>query len=99
MRISDWSSDVCSSDLHDPDRQIAFLERERIAMLARTAGGHRRADAADDGAGDLDQRPHRRDADHARAEAAYIHRQSVVLGKSVSERVDLGGCATIHKKQ
>src|SRR3546814_19147676 len=27
MRISDWSSDVCSSDLLDPDEPIARLQR------------------------------------------------------------------------
>src|SRR3546814_18808002 len=40
MRISDWSSDVCSSDLTDPDRvDEVFLDRavakasERLAVL------------------------------------------------------------------
>src|SRR3546814_5100899 len=41
MRISDWSSDVCSSDLPDPERpqrefvgQQVSLDRRRIAVLA-----------------------------------------------------------------
>src|SRR3546814_7477411 len=53
MRISDWSSDVCSSDL-------------------RTAGRHRRTDTAEYRPRDLDQRPDRRDRDHARSEEANI---------------------------
>src|SRR3546814_10375311 len=53
MRISDWSSDVCSSDLqkHDQWRQI---ERAEI--------GHDLADRAIDRIGDLLERvPHRAD--------------------------------------
>src|SRR3546814_2573232 len=34
MRISDWSSDVCSSDLQDPDRVAAFLMRLLFTMFA-----------------------------------------------------------------
>src|SRR3546814_8436670 len=36
MRISDWSSDVCSSDLGDP-RRIASLVRRKI-LLQRCSG-------------------------------------------------------------
>src|SRR3546814_15428025 len=56
LRISDWSSDVCSSDLHDDDLVIAQLvDREFVA---------------DAGAERLDQRSHllrRDDAVEARA--------------------------------
>src|SRR3546814_6963402 len=38
MRISDWSSDVCSSDLIAAERHVALLEDRRPR--------HRRADAA-----------------------------------------------------
>src|SRR3546814_21158682 len=72
MRISDWSSDVCSSDL-------------------RTAGRHRRTDTAEYRPRDLDQRPDRRDRDHASSEEANIgaenrirQRLGIELGRSSS---------------
>src|SRR3546814_2028091 len=34
MRISDWSSDVCSSDLPDVDVRIAGEHREHVAAQA-----------------------------------------------------------------
>src|SRR3546814_8011331 len=37
MRISDWSSDVCSSDLAQPPAQ--FLRRERLLLVARREAG------------------------------------------------------------
>src|SRR3546814_10209576 len=58
MRISDWSSDVCSSDL---------------AALAHLGGGEGGPDAADDGAKDFEQGPDRRDAYGARADEARLH--------------------------
>src|SRR3546814_12509416 len=82
MRISDWSSDVCSSDL---------VEADRLAI------GHRV----------LDDRPHQLRIFLGLAEAARVRnlrpeavldRKSVVEGKSVSVRVDLGGRRIIKKK-
>src|SRR3546814_4819223 len=32
MRISDWSSDVCSADLAEPGRKIALLAEEQVAI-------------------------------------------------------------------
>src|SRR3546814_13453305 len=47
MRISDWSSDVCSSDLHDPDEEggdhrIDALGRDRAVEVGeqRAAQAH-----------------------------------------------------------
>src|SRR3546814_8219383 len=34
MRISDWSSDVCSSDLHAADEQIAIAEKASAEITA-----------------------------------------------------------------
>src|SRR3546814_8323590 len=74
LRSSDWSSDVCSSDLdlsrsrQDPQRQARAHQR-----LRRTEEND--AAATDRGRGT-----------HGRQD-----RKSVVSGKSVSERVDLGG--------
>src|SRR3546814_7618655 len=50
MRISDWSSDVCSSDLlphaHDPDLGTSFLAADRDAaadVVRRLSGTDRQA--------------------------------------------------------
>src|SRR3546814_7244167 len=90
MHISDWSSDVCSSDLeicgtHDIVAGAGdVLERDRRSRLT---GGERQA----------------RDAAFERRDALFEHvaedRKSVVSGKSVSGRVDLGGGRVIKKKR
>src|SRR3546814_10571239 len=73
MRISDWSSDVCSSDLTIRARSGPFdmdpAAKDRIESI-----------------GDIDLDSIKRD------------RKSVVEGKSVSVRVDLGGRRIIKKK-
>src|SRR3546814_20981864 len=99
MRISDWSSDVCSSDLgvHRPGAaQAAFrlgdLRRRRLDPGPDLR--HGAADAAGDAAGAggaFDLR--RRDPGPDRGA-----RKRVVSGKSVSVRVDLGGSRIIEKK-
>src|SRR3546814_11112198 len=39
MRISDWSSDVCSSDLRPPPSRFAVIERGgRLVIVDRTTG-------------------------------------------------------------
>src|SRR3546814_2449720 len=93
MRISDWSSDVCSSDLAglDPveDERVALGFRHPDIGLGVDFEIDRAALAkfvADDIAGALP--------------AALVgeDRKSVVSGKSVSVRVDLGGRRIIKKK-
>src|SRR3546814_13780173 len=96
MRISDWSSDVCSSDLvAEVPRGALFAEgpadRRRHPRLRhdrrrrpRPARPARRARPEAD-AGPLRRRLHGEDED----------RKSVVQGKSGSERVDPGGRRTI----
>src|SRR3546814_14443776 len=90
MRISDWSSDVCSSDLalrdlrRDPaagraDRGTAHRLGLAHSLRARRAARARRLSAP--------PRPRRKD------------RKSVVSGKSVSVRVDLGVRRIIKKKK
>src|SRR3546814_19466981 len=108
MRISDWSSDVCSSDLgllfdrtqahqhgargdavvdvvHDLGHPAAGLRGQR--RLAHRLH-HAVPGAALSGRGIGD--------DH-RLEALDRDRKSVVWGKSVSVRVDLGGRSSIKK--
>src|SRR3546814_1051916 len=46
MRISDWSSDVCSSDLDDAAHSRRDDEVDRVPQLARQLGGERRGEAA-----------------------------------------------------
>src|SRR3546814_17107592 len=89
MRISDWSSDVCSSDLLEA-RPVtthrtsiptlgAFLFLSAAAAAgAQTSGAPARATFP---------------APHLEAD-----RKSVVSGKSVSERVDPGGRRLLKKK-
>src|SRR3546814_13283447 len=76
MRISDWSSDVCSSDLRrHASGMPGGLRRGRRTLghcAAPRPGGH---------------------------PAFHGDRKSVVWGKSVSVRVDLGGRRIIKKKR
>src|SRR3546814_19117633 len=105
MRISDWSSDVCSSDLARHDRRLAQhhfaaapvlavdLDHRTLEHLAYARGQR----------GRLGQVEHRvlvaagalRRGLHRRRQAG--DRKSVVWGKSVSVRVDLGGGRLIKK--
>src|SRR3546814_20691742 len=87
MRISDWSSDVCSSDLHDgvdllgggpvglwDDGTPPPTDPVQAARIGLSAGA---------------EHPWR----------WYVaDRKSVVSGKSVSVRVDLGGLRIIKNK-
>src|SRR3546814_16905111 len=66
MRISDWSSDVCSSDL------CTRAPASMVASASTTAS--------------------------VRVASSPIDRKSVVSGKSVSVRVDLGGRRFIEKQ-
>src|SRR3546814_18241477 len=93
MRISDWSSDVCSSDLpeHLLDGFRAVL-RDGDAVAMRTLHGGRAAGVEVFG----DAVPENR---RQHAGIVAIDRKSVVEGKSVSVRVDLGGRRIIKKKK
>src|SRR3546814_19721868 len=93
MRISDWSSDVCSSDLLDDpvmktDQHVASFAAQ-IEGCGRAAGQHcQRSDQqSDHGVSSGFMNARNRD------------RKSVVEGKSVSVRVDLGGRRIIKKKK
>src|SRR3546814_7949139 len=104
MRISDWSSDVCSSDLRFEVAQI-FVSAPILGEFDR--GAHQMALMAFElglqpfekregvGGGAGEPRDHL-----AVAELADLagDRKSVVAGKSVAVRVDLGGRRIIKKK-
>src|SRR3546814_6099213 len=103
MRISDWSSDVCSSDLDDGAR----------LRLPRRAGGpgrrRRRADALrrqSREAGPAAGREHRAGGQggllplvRSAGTCRFPDRKSVVSGKSVSVRLDLGVRRILKKKK
>src|SRR3546814_17732141 len=102
MRISDWSSDVCSSDLLRSGSACRFRqfgnESQRNAQLVELVMRAQECDRLV-GAGlarDL------RDFDACLAQRPLrlgLARKSVVSGKSVSVRVDLGGRRIIIKKK
>src|SRR3546814_13980354 len=88
MRISDWSSDVCSSDLRP-------IWAARSQAWAVAGGGWHTAPAASGRRGESAGDDRRRRSDQCRRR----DRKSVVQGKSVSVRVDLGGRRIIKKKR
>src|SRR3546814_21197439 len=84
MRISDWSSDVCSSDLCG-GRQSEYREKSRPPdCQGRDFRSGLQGDARS------------RAADHRRRRVQG-DRKSVVQGKRVTVRVDLGGRRIIKK--
>src|SRR3546814_19128608 len=107
MRISDWSSDVCSSDLRG---RITFLSlclkgsRYQAPWGAASPNGplRRRVFGMDVPAGGTDAgrtfTPSSR-VNSPVSSNALIDRKSVVAGKSVSVRVDLGGRRIVKKKK
>src|SRR3546814_14727148 len=94
MRISDWSSDVCSSDLlanfpSEADlvpgaRPIEVRERE---ILARKVLGEM-----------LEEAEGHKDRQVLDAVAQFTRSEERRVGKSVSVRVDLGGRRIIKQK-
>src|SRR3546814_11586914 len=106
MRISDWSSDVCSSDLN---RRIGGLDGTGRPGLVRSGlarGGSAHVHSAPlrharhHAAGSRSDRSLARGLQFKRGKArSGIDRKSVVSGKSVSVRVDLGGRRIIKKKK
>src|SRR3546814_12327253 len=106
MRISDWSSDVCSSDLCFKRLSCTQADRPfRCLRYVLATAVHRAADAVHDeaaiGIAGMEI------ADSCRYLHAFprpggafeLDRTSVVSGKSVSVRVDLGGRRIIKKKK
>src|SRR3546814_14993392 len=95
MRISDWSSDVCSSDLVPPPHAVDLPGPLCQPQSALAGEGHRRR--ADPGLRPRAERPG--GARPGRRAAAAGDRKSVVEGKRVSVRLDLGGRRIIKKKR
>src|SRR3546814_14833276 len=107
MRISDWSSDVCSSDLiqnrvgriHDEAVELGHALGE-FDISSRTADRHTRilANIERQCFGYIEARSFDQTPAHRSAVPHQEDRKSVVSGKSVSVRVDLGGRRIINKK-
>src|SRR3546814_20695023 len=98
MRISDWSSDVCSSDLQGGSAGIqpGLVDCAATLLLGVGSGSVNGFFGVALGfcAGGIGAFRIRRLRDRVRAD-----RKRVVSGKSVSVRVDLGGRRIIKKKQ
>src|SRR3546814_11375326 len=107
MRISDWSSDVCSSDLAmNHGRHVDRVDRR---YMESCGGMHRYFTRMHELLRDADGRPPQCDG-HGEISGAYAQerrkgsmdrardRTSVVRGKSVPVRVNPGG-RRIHKKK
>src|SRR3546814_14849805 len=114
MRISDWSADVCSSDLTARrtgcrlgivPQAADSLDGERVdgrRAQDRVAGGAERIAAPLVSGDQQDVGSHRRWLPEQRSLPTFTmlrDRQSVVSGTSGSVRVDLGGRRIIKKKQ
>src|SRR3546814_2933169 len=97
MRISDWSSDVCSSDLKFHVWSVRSIE-EAIELFTGLPAGvpDRRGNYPSDTV-------YGRVMDQIGAFDAILKergdRKSVVLGKSGAVRLDLGGRSRIKKKK
>src|SRR3546814_12158950 len=109
MRISDWSSDVCSSDLprrRGRRRQLIAFRPVRLARTGRpTAAGHSPPSAFGAPASPPPKQVGPPAVDPApplllarTLAATTSERKSVVSGKSVSVRVELGGRRILKKK-
>src|SRR3546814_11736210 len=100
MRISDWSSDVCSSDLRNPVRVRSSTarrdgNRKSLAYLPADAGGGPGVEAADVRSGREDNDGLARDE---RSNHPHTDRKSGVEGKRVAVRVEHGGRRILTKK-
>src|SRR3546814_18372821 len=117
MRISDWSSDVCSSDLGKDVRVGVFARgakaEEALAAGAEVVGAEDLLEIVQGGKIDFDRCIATPDMMGLVGRLGKVlgpkglmpnqklgtDRKSVVLGKSVSVRVDLGGRRIIKKKR
>src|SRR3546814_11084430 len=105
MRISDWSSDVCSSDLRRPQDRAQGVDQLLAAVVGDGDGQHQGIMTLRRLLGGLDRRAQGgwqevEAAGGADAHLALVHdRKSVVSGKRVSVRVDLGGRLIIKKQK
>src|SRR3546814_15615533 len=96
MRISDWSSDVCSSDLSETACAVSLKFHRNIPAPDATEQAKRMEANELLECGEHYHQP----TAHTKKTLISIaaDRKSVVYGKSVSVRLDLGGRRIIKKK-
>src|SRR3546814_13689381 len=103
VRISDWSSDVCSSDLDGGRGRDDFYGGARGGERPGRRGGYGRGPRRNEVGffGDLRPEPRAEARIFKREEAQQQtgDRKSAAYGKRMAGRVDLGGRRTIKKKQ
>src|SRR3546814_16736220 len=103
MRISDWSSDVCSSDLLTHALfPVGHLEKPEVRALAKEARLPNAARKDSQGLcflGHVDMKEFLKRYIPVKRGELVEDRKSVVSGKSVSVRVDRGGRRVIKKKK
>src|SRR3546814_12158897 len=104
MRISDWSSDVCSSDLEAVHVTRLALGQGLVGTIAEDVDVLNLAELAIFDRRNLYDPAVVEEAGLAyygigRGRSLQVDRKSVVWGKSVSVRVDLGGRRIIKKKK
>src|SRR3546814_15665678 len=92
MRISDWSSDVCSSDL-----PIRGSRRSTASIITRIRWATASCCGAPTISPTLRKRKSASCGRRPPRDRTHTDRKSVVEGKSVSVRVDLGGRRIIKK--
>src|SRR3546814_14677150 len=106
MRISDWSSDVCSSDLPEAEICTGNVFYSTPALTNRAKLSSNGLILAESEEGSRTQWPSTSKCPHfhrpwrkgrLQSGSSKRDRQSVVSGKSVSVRVDLGGRRLIKK--
>src|SRR3546814_11428320 len=97
MRISDWSSDVCSSDLFDAMGALSSGYNDRPTLASRAYDRDRDGFVISGGGGVVVLE----ELEHARARGARIYGEEIGRAscrESVSVRVDIGGRRIIKKK-
>src|SRR3546814_20041089 len=105
VRISDWSSDVCSSDLSSSRLMLSATEARNPSVHGRLRNPSTWRRQVVNPTSNSPPRSSKTQAirrtgySAARASAMALDRKSVVSGKSVSVRVDLGGRRILQQKK
>src|SRR3546814_18161990 len=99
MRISDWISDVCSSDLFLNGWVLQFKPFFIGMVLIHSPSCHHPAQQNEcEPESNVEQSPERRQLDHPNEHESQ-DRKSAVKGKRVEVSADLGGSGSLKKKK
>src|SRR3546814_13227760 len=97
MRISDWSSDVCSSDLWPDARNEAAVTLQILRRLLGVEDHSGVEEGEEDDARAIERHIEQRAVLEILVERDDKDRKRVVKGKSGSVRLDLGGSRRINR--